>query len=120
MPFSGSRMKALREQRDIGLQEFGRLLGLHSYQIVARYEKGEVEPGSARLEEIADILETTVDYLLQRTDDPEPLTADDRRWLHDIHASARARRAFEELRQKMFKGRTQEGGIARKKKSSNK
>jgi transcriptional regulator with XRE-family HTH domain len=114
MPFSGSRMKALRDQRNIGLQEFGKRLGLHSYQIVARYEKGEVEPGSARLEEIADILGTTVDYLLQRTDDPDPITAEDRRWLRDIHSSAKRQAAFEEFRQKMLKQNPRKRGVTRK------
>ena len=74
MPFNGKRMKQLRIKRGIRIGEMGKLLGLQSYQIVARYEKGEVEPKGHRLEQIADALKTNVGYLLGRTNYPEKLT----------------------------------------------
>ena len=38
---------------------------------VSRYETGEREPGIAELVRIADYFHISVDYLLERTDNPE-------------------------------------------------
>ena len=38
---------------------------------ISRYETGEREPGIAELIRIADYFHISVDYLLERTDNPE-------------------------------------------------
>ena len=38
---------------------------------ISRYENGEREPGIKELIAIADYFKVSVDYILERTDDPE-------------------------------------------------
>ena len=42
-----------------------------SQNTISRYETGEREPGLAELVKIADYLNVSVDYLLERTENPE-------------------------------------------------
>lgn len=44
------------------------------YQSIQEYEKGDVEPKAHRLEQIADLLDTSTEYLLGRTNYPNKLT----------------------------------------------
>jgi transcriptional regulator with XRE-family HTH domain len=98
----------------MSLRTMAKILGI-PHTNVRRYEEGEVKPGGDRLEQIAAALDTTMDYLNGRTDDPDPITPEDRRWLRDIHSTRRREAAFEEFRQKMLKENPGESGIAGKK-----
>lgn len=60
-PF-GDRLKKMRVQRDIGLVEFARLVGIH-YSAVARMENQGVKPGWDTAVAIAQVLECSLDYL---------------------------------------------------------
>lgn len=42
-----------------------------SQNTISRYENGEREPGIGELIKIADYFNISVDYLLERTDNPE-------------------------------------------------
>ena len=64
------RIKALRKQRNI--TQLKMAMDLHMTQnSISRYESGEREPGIAELVKIADYFRVSVDYLLERTDNPE-------------------------------------------------
>jgi len=64
------RLRYLREQRGWSQRELARLCGFGETQI-RRYEAGIVDPSATNLGLIADVLETSADYLLDRTDASE-------------------------------------------------
>lgn len=61
------RIKQLRESKGINMKEAARLLAM-PYTTYVNYEKGQREPTSEVLIQLADFFETTVDYLVGRTD----------------------------------------------------
>lgn len=65
------RLKKLRSDKKISQQELSDRLGLNR-ATYARYETGATQADYATLEKLADFFETSVDYLLGRTDDPTP------------------------------------------------
>lgn len=64
------RIRELRKQRNI--TQLKMAMDLHTTQnAISRYESGEREPGIGELVKIADYFGVSVDYLLERTDNPE-------------------------------------------------
>ena len=64
------RLKELRKARRITQLKLAMDLNL-TQNPASRYETGEREPGIAELVRIADYFHISVDYLLERTDNPE-------------------------------------------------
>ena len=64
------RLKELRKARRITQLKLAMDLNL-TQNTVSRYETGEREPGIAELVRIADYFHISVDYLVERTDNPE-------------------------------------------------
>ena len=64
------RLKELRKARRITQLKLAMDLNL-TQNTASRYETGEREPGIAELVRIADYFHISVDYLLERTDNPE-------------------------------------------------
>lgn len=64
------RLKELREKRHISQLKLGMDLSLNQNSI-SRYETGEREADYATLILIADYFNVSIDYLLERTDNPE-------------------------------------------------
>lgn len=71
MTLLGKRLRELRQQKGLSLEEVGRLLSM-SFNAIAMYERGERTPPAHRLQRLADFYGVSVDYLLGRTDDPGP------------------------------------------------
>lgn len=65
--FLGNRLKHLRGKRT--QEEVANALGL-SRARYSHYENDRVEPDNELLNRLADYFDTTIDYLLGRTDDP--------------------------------------------------
>jgi len=66
------RLRLLREEK--GLTQDNIALHLNTGRnTISRYENGEREPDYDTVKKLADYFDTTVDYLLGRTDDPAPL-----------------------------------------------
>jgi transcriptional regulator with XRE-family HTH domain len=65
------RLKELRSKKEISQRDLAKLLKL-SPSTIAMYETGQREPDAETLKKIADFFNTTTDYLLGRTDDPNP------------------------------------------------
>ncbi len=64
------RLKELRTQK--GISQLKLALALNTNQnTISRYETGEREPGINELIKIADYFNVSVDYLLERTNNPE-------------------------------------------------
>jgi len=64
------RLKELRLKRR--LSQLRLAMELNTTQnTISRYETGEREPGIMELIKIADYFNVSVDYLLERTDDPK-------------------------------------------------
>ena len=64
------RIKELRTQRNITQLKLA--MDLHTTQnTISRYESGEREPGISELVKLADYFGVSVDYLLERTENPE-------------------------------------------------
>ena len=61
------RIKQLRERKGLNMKEAAKALGM-PYTTYVNYEKGLREPTSEVLIDLADYFETTVDYLVGRTD----------------------------------------------------
>ena len=64
------RLKELRKKRNISQLKLAMDLNMNQ-NTVSRYETGEREPGLNELIKIADYFHVSLDYLLERTDDPE-------------------------------------------------
>lgn len=65
----GMRLRELRKSR--GISQLKLAMDLNTSQnTVSRYETGEREPGIGELIKIADYFEVSIDYLLERTDNP--------------------------------------------------
>lgn len=63
------RLKELRKRK--GISQLKLALDLNTNQnTISRYENGEREPGIRELIMIADYFGVSLDYLLERTDDP--------------------------------------------------
>ncbi|MBN2980156.1 helix-turn-helix domain-containing protein [Cohnella algarum] len=65
----GSRIKKLRKERGLTQDDIGRHLGMGRSN-VGHIENGRTIPTSETLDKIANILGTTTDYLLGRSNDP--------------------------------------------------
>lgn len=64
------RLKELRKSK--GISQIRLAMELNTSQnTISRYETGEREPGIAELIKIADYFDISVDYLLERTDNPK-------------------------------------------------
>ena len=64
------RLKEIRKTR--GISQLKLALDLNTNQnTISRYETGEREPGIVELIKIADYFDVSVDYLLERTDNPK-------------------------------------------------
>lgn len=63
MKMVGSQISMLRKQKGLTQNELGERLGI-SFQAVSKWERGETLPDTAILLDLAEVLETTVDYIL--------------------------------------------------------
>ena len=63
------RLKEIRKSRGISQLKMAMDL-ITSQNTISRYETGEREPGIVELIKIADYFNISVDYLLERTDNP--------------------------------------------------
>lgn len=68
----GGRIKNLREKKNIKQKDLAQFSGLTIVQL-SRYETDDRKPDPEALKNIADALDTSVDYLLGRTNDPSPV-----------------------------------------------
>ena len=60
----GKTIAQLRSNKDITQSELGERIGV-SFQAVSKWERGETLPDVSVLPDLADVLETTVDYILR-------------------------------------------------------
>lgn len=60
-------MRAMREQRGWTLEDIGRMLDTDRFHM-SKIELGNIQPSSDTVARLADIFETTTDYLLGRDD----------------------------------------------------
>lgn len=67
----GNKIKKLREQRGMTQEQLAKLVSL-SQQTVDHYEKGRARPSIDTVNLLADIFSVSTDYLLGRTDVPNP------------------------------------------------
>ena len=65
------RIRDLREDKDMTQTQMAKLLSC-SQRVYSNYERGEVDIPTHILIRLAQIHETSVDYLLELTDDPSP------------------------------------------------
>lgn len=63
------RLKEIRKSRGISQVRLAMILNTNQ-NTISRYETGEREPGIHELIKLADFFDISVDYLLERTDDP--------------------------------------------------
>ena len=68
MSIFGQKMALLRKERKISQAELAKSLST-STSVVGRYERGEMTPSIEAAKKIAELLDTTVGYLLGETDE---------------------------------------------------
>lgn len=67
----GERLKKLRQERGILQRQLAEILKI-TQQTISLYESNKREPDAETLSKIADFFGVTIDYLLGRTDNPNP------------------------------------------------
>jgi len=67
----GVRVRSLREHKNWSQEDLAKKSGLKRPHI-SLIENNERTPGAGSLIKLADALETSIDYLVNRTDDPKP------------------------------------------------
>ena len=65
------RLRTLRKEKGLSQQQLAQTLGI-SQQSVNKYENHNVEPDIGMLSQMADLFDTTVDYLIGRSDERVP------------------------------------------------
>lgn len=66
------RIRDLREDKDMTQTQMGKLLSC-SQRVYSNYERGDIDIPTNILIKLADFHEVSVDYLLNRTDNPRML-----------------------------------------------
>ena len=69
MPYY-KRIRDLREDKDITQAQMGKILSC-SQRVYSNYERGDIDIPTSTLVKIADFHKVSVDYLLNRTDNPK-------------------------------------------------
>lgn len=69
MPFY-RRIRSLREDKDLTQTQMGEMLSC-SQRVYSNYERGDIDIPTQTLIKIADIHKVSVDYILERTNDPK-------------------------------------------------
>ena len=64
------RIRDLREDKDITQAQMGKILSC-SQRVYSNYERGDIDIPTSTLVKIADFHKVSVDYLLNRTDNPK-------------------------------------------------
>lgn len=64
------RIRNLREDKDMTQTQMGKILSC-SQRVYSNYERGEIDIPTKTLIRIAEFHKVSVDYLLERTDNPE-------------------------------------------------
>ena len=64
------RIRDLREDKDLNQTQVAKILGM-SQTGYSKYEKGENDLPTAILIKLADFYDVSIDYLLNRTDEPK-------------------------------------------------
>ena len=63
------RIRNLREDKDLSQKRMGEILSC-SQRVYSNYERGDIDIPTTTLSRIADFRGVSVDYLLERTDNP--------------------------------------------------
>lgn len=71
MPLNLGRLEALMRQRKVENKDIAAKIGVSSHTVY-RWATGSTQPTSINLGFLADVLQTSTDYLLGNTDDPTP------------------------------------------------
>ena len=64
------RIRDLREDKDITQAQMGKILSC-SQRVYSNYERGDIDIPTSTLIRLADFHKVSVDYLLNRTDNPK-------------------------------------------------
>lgn len=64
----GKKLKECRELNKVSQNELAKLINAH-HSIIGKYERDEVKPSIDVVKKLAEVLNTTVGYLLGETDD---------------------------------------------------
>lgn len=68
------RMKELRKAKNISQQRLAMELNV-SQTMISKYELGQAEPDIQMIQKLAAFFHVTADYLLEISDDPQPISS---------------------------------------------
>ncbi len=97
MTFRPDRMRKLREGLKLTQKQLAQGLGVEQ-QHVSRWERGTHIPSLDIVSKIADRLNTTSDFLLNRTSDPKSLSDSERRFISWLRSLAHEPTAEDTIR----------------------
>jgi len=72
MAIVGSRLRKLRDARDLRQEDVAKVVGV-TPEAIGMYENNKREPKAEILTRLAEYFGVSTDYLLGRTDDPRPV-----------------------------------------------
>jgi transcriptional regulator with XRE-family HTH domain len=78
------KLKSLRKERRWTLNEVAEKLELRGHSTYSNWEYGRTEPDTEMLKKIAGMYAVSLDYLLDRTDDPSVNLSEDAKKILDI------------------------------------
>lgn len=93
-----NRLRQLRERKGLTMKDTARALEL-PYTTYVNYEKGAREPGSDMLVKLADFFDTSIDYLLCKSEGESPAAVQDESF---ILLNRAAERMTPEQRQRLI------------------
>lgn len=67
-------LKKRRKEKGLKQRDLAKMIDVTQTQI-SYYESGKTQPGPLALSRIADVLETSTDYLIGRINDPQPIAS---------------------------------------------
>lgn len=82
MDLLGERLKKFRTSRNMIQSEVADIVGV-TKETISAYEKGSRSPSTEVLQKLADLFETSMDFLAGRTDMPHVFDDDERGFISD-------------------------------------
>lgn len=74
MSILGCRLRQARKYKGLTQDNAAKIIGT-TYQTISNYERGTRDPDTETLVKLANLYNTSIDYLVGNTDDPTPLQA---------------------------------------------
>ncbi len=66
-------LRNIRKEQGFTCESLGKLVNVQK-SAISKYERGEIQPSQDVLVRLSEVLNCSIDYLLEKTNDPTPMT----------------------------------------------